>query len=101
MRNAVTHMINGIGISKTSKSRAYIGCSPDFLRNHLEKQFRLGMTWDNHGEVWEVDHIIPLSAWDFKNHPEHIFKASHYSNLQPLFRGENLTKKDRCIGVAS
>ena len=26
---------------------------------YLESQFQNDMNWDNHGLIWEVDHIIP------------------------------------------
>jgi len=65
------------------------GCSPAQLRAHLEAQFRDGMTWQNHGPVWHIDHIFPLAkATDI----EHVKRLCHYTNLQPLLAHENLTK---------
>src|SRR5208282_1473282 len=77
---------------KTSHSYEYIGCSPGFLRNHIESLFQPEMTWNNYGigkGKWSIDHIIPLSWWDLKNHPEHLFIASHWTNLQPMWQPEN------------
>ena len=98
MRNAVRIMLRAANLPKTSRTRQYIGCTPGFLRNHLEEQFLPGMTWENHGNEWEVDHIVPLSWWDIKNHPEHLFEASHWTNLQPMWKKENMYKGDRRAG---
>ncbi len=94
MYGAVHRILRASGVKKTSQSRQYIGCSPGFLRNHLESLFKPGMTWENRGD-WEIDHIIPLSWWDLKNHPEHMFFASHWTNLQPMWKKDNHVKGNR------
>lgn len=85
-------------IKKSKKSLEYLGCTLEELKNHLEKQFyshpNTGeeMTWENHSyEGWHVDHIKPLSTFDLTKEKE-IMKANHYTNLQPLWAEENLTK---------
>jgi|SRR5208282_4091727 len=101
MRHAVNHMLRGTGISKISETRQYIGCSPGFLRNHLESLFESGMNWENFGngkDKWNCDHIIPLEWWNLKNHPEHLFVASHWTNLQPMWQPENQKKGNRYCG---
>lgn len=65
-----------------------IGCAQSVLRQHLEAEFTEGMTWDRYGQ-WEVDHIIPLSA---ARSLDHLIKLCHYTNLQPLWRRDNLAK---------
>jgi len=69
-----------------------VGCSPDELIKRLESQFHLGMTWDNYGLYgWHIDHIKPLASFDLTD--EEQFKAAcHYSNLQPLWAKDNLSK---------
>lgn len=57
---------------------------------HLEKQFKKGMTRDNHG-AWHIDHIKPISSFDLTK-PEEQIKCFHYTNMQPLWAKENLTK---------
>ena len=72
-----------------------IGCSPSELKTYLEKQFKDGMCWENHGLFgWHIDHIIPLSS--AKNDDE-LKKLCHYSNLQPLWAIENIVKRDKII----
>ena len=67
----------------------------DQLKTHLEKLFQPGMTWNNYGSVWEIDHKIPLAVFNFDK-PDHIdFKLCwSLKNLQPLGKTEN-----RCKGA--
>jgi len=48
------------------------------------------MTWENHGE-WHIDHIKPCSLFNLLNEDEQK-KCFHYTNLQPLWASENLSK---------
>ena len=65
------------------------------LRQHLEKQFKNGISWENYGE-WEIDHIIPIKAFNFEKPEDLDFKRCWaLTNLQPLWAGENRAKRDR------
>ena len=68
-----------------------IGCDAIVLKEHLEKQFVDGMSWDNYRE-WETDHIFPLSKSENQNEYE---KNSHYTNLQPLWKKDNRDKSNK------
>ncbi|MDN3721503.1 HNH endonuclease signature motif containing protein [Roseibium salinum] len=46
------------------------------------------MTWAKYGQ-WEVDHIVPLSR--ARTLAEAI-RLCHYTNLQPLWKRENIIK---------
>lgn len=81
-------------IIKNKKTEMVIGCDKEFLKEHLEKQFKDGMSWENYGyEGWHIDHIIPLASAKNK---EEVYELCHYSNLQPLWAKENM-KKNRFI----
>lgn len=69
------------------------------LMKHLESQFRDGMTWENYGPYWHIDHIKPVSHFNFNSKDDLEFKECwSLSNLQPLLRHENLSKGARFIG---
>lgn len=69
------------------------GCSLNELKNHLQKKFKDGMTWENYGE-WHIDHIKPASLFDLSKLEEQK-KAFHYTNLQPLWSEENIKKSNK------
>jgi len=68
----------------------YVGCDVDTLRAHLERQFVDGMTWENQGE-WHIDHVRPCASFNLDNEDER-HKCFHYTNLQPLWGPDNLSK---------
>jgi hypothetical protein len=83
------------GILKSESTLHLLGCSIEFLKQHLEKQFKLGMTWQNYGKGgWEVDHIKQCIKFDLTK-PKEQHKCFHYTNLQPLWLEENRGKNER------
>ena len=70
-----------------------VGYTLGELMHTLEKEFRDGMTWDNHGALWHIDHIIPLARFKYDSPEDPEFKkAWALGNLQPLLVAENLKK---------
>jgi len=95
LRRRLLHALKFQGAKKYIKTLDGIGCTPEFLRNHLESKFKEGMSWDNHGiKGWHVDHIRPCSSFDLSD-PEEQMLVNHYSNLQPLWWWENLSKGNK------
>lgn len=91
-RNRVRAGIKMKGAPKIYSSEDLVGCSWGELRAHLESLFRDGMSWENHSvRGWHIDHIIPCAAFDLTD-PEQQKKCFHYTNLQPLWWHENLSK---------
>jgi len=68
----------------------------EFLWKHLESTFKPGMTKENHGKVWHMDHILPCVSFNL-NDPNEQKKCFHYTNLQALFVHENLSKGSKII----
>ena len=84
-------------LTKTNPSIIYLGCSIEFYKQYLESQFLPEMTWENHGEIWEIDHIIPISSFDLTIE-ENIYIAFNYSNTQPLFKTTEIAESLGYIG---
>jgi len=78
------------GYTKSLPTMMLIGCEIDYLLFHLQSQFTEEMNWDNYGK-WEVDHIRPCSSFDLSK-PEEQLKCFNYTNLQPLWKKDNLIK---------
>ena len=72
-----------------------LGCTIEFLKRYLQKQFRQGMNWKNYGK-WHIDHIKPCASFDLSI-PEEQRKCFNYTNLQPLWAKDNLSKKKESI----
>jgi len=74
-----------------------LGCSIEQLKSHLESKFYnrkdgTAMNWNNYGlKGWHIDHIVPLSKFDLTDRNQFL-QACHYTNLQPLWSEDNLSK---------
>ena len=91
VRTRTWNALRAGGYSKKSSTAVILGCTFEEVKAHLEKQFWPGMTWENSSE-WHVDHIIPLAS--AKTEGETL-RLCHFSNLQPLWGDDNLSKNDR------
>lgn len=97
LRNRIYKALKGQ--TKASSTKRLIGCSVEQLKLYLEKQFISNMTWNNYGK-WHVDHIKPCAKFDLSKVSEQK-KCFHYTNLQPLWAKDNLSKGARMEREAS
>jgi len=89
------------GNIKPAPSEELLGCSSKLLQLWLVFQFKPGMTLENHGNgwngngktQWHIDHIRPLASFDCSIESERR-QACHWTNLQPLWAEDNLSKSD-------
>lgn len=80
---------------KSGKTIELLGCTILEARNHIEKQFKDGMHWENHGNHgWHIDHIKPCSSFDLTKKEEQN-ECFNFKNLQPLWALENLKKGNK------
>lgn len=87
IRQRVSYFIKG----KSKRFSKKLGCNLQQFKDHIESQFKPGMTWENYGQQWELDHKIPLAlAW--KQGEEQFKLACLYTNLQPLWINDHKLK---------
>ncbi len=89
--------------NKSKRSHEYLGCTIEKYRSYIEEQFIEGMTWENHGQgegKWNIDHITPIMYLENGNPPtlEVVTSRLHYSNTQPMWALENISKGNRFVG---
>lgn len=95
LRNRINEYVKKRDFTKRNKTFDIIGCTPQEFREHLEKQFKGGISWDNYGFYgWHIDHIIPLCLATTE---DELYKLCHYTNLQPLWGTENMKKGGKIL----
>lgn len=95
LKNRLRIAIKSQSTIKKGKTFELLGCTGEEAFKYIESLFQKGMSWDNYGE-WHIDHIIPCSLFDLKNSEEQEI-CFHYTNLQPLWSEDNLSKGDKLI----
>jgi hypothetical protein len=95
IRTAIYTALKEGNVNKNSKTFNMLPYDLSELMGHLETQFTSGMSWSNYGE-WHVDHIIPISSFNFNNYEE-FESCWSLSNLQPLWGSENISKNNKII----
>jgi hypothetical protein len=91
VRCRIREFLSQKNLIKKNKTSDIVGCNQTELKFFLETKFKFGMTWDNYGE-WHIDHIVPLSS---ATNEIEIINLCHFTNLQPLWKSENLKKGNK------
>lgn len=94
VRSLISHSFeraNGDGLVKNYSTEDILGCSIEDFRKYIENKFQKGMTLKNYGQ-WHLDHIIPISLATTE---EEVIKLCHYTNFQPLWAYDNMSKGNR------
>jgi hypothetical protein len=95
MRRAVKEAINRIKFNKQARTEEILGADYETVKLHIESKFTEGMTWSNHGLYgWHIDHITPLATATCE---QDIIRLNHYTNLQPLWAKDNLSKGKKIL----
>jgi hypothetical protein len=94
-RTAIYIVLKENKLDKYTNYFNMVGYSAEQLKEHLEKQFKDGMNWENYGE-WHVDHIKPISSFIFETCDDEQFKVCwSLENLQPMWGIENIKKGNK------
>lgn len=63
-----------------------LGYSKEELKNHLQSEFKDGMTFENYGDLWGVTFHIPRRCYTFNKYWDNEFKKCWtLKNLKPDF----------------
>ena len=78
--------------ARYSNWSSYLGYTIDELREHIEKRFTYGMSWENRHD-WHIDHIVPLCAFEIESVDSAEFRACFgLHNLRPVWPDDNRDK---------
>jgi len=93
IRHYLRTNLNKLIKSNKNIKKEKLSYSSDELKLHLEKQFLKGMSWENYGVLWHIDHIIPIDYF-LKNKITEVNIINSLTNLRPLFSIDNLKKSN-------
>jgi hypothetical protein len=79
-------------MSKLAKE--ILGCDRTFFLEHIRVQLSKGLTMENYGKKWHLDHISPIRFYDLADFQQ-VKQCFHYTNYQPLKAKDNMNKSDK------
>jgi len=94
--DAIKRHTAGGKVNKFHSAIDLIGCDIEFYKQHIEQQFKPDMTWENHGILWEIDHIKPCASFNLTD-PNQQKECFHYLNTQPLYYSDNRSKGSKYL----
>jgi hypothetical protein len=74
-----------MGQSPSVEMRKYVGMDYLTLKSYISQRLIKGMTWNNYGSDWIVNHIVPLMCFDLTKEDDCKIAWSFY-NLIPVFK---------------
>lgn len=96
LRKRVWDALNGK--SKSARTLELLDMELPEFRVYIQGQFRPGMTWENYGPAWHIDHVRPCASFDLSDSTQQR-ECFYWSNLQPLFAKENLEKGAKYVSI--
>lgn len=91
VRSRVANALRRRYVIKEVKTIELLGINWEGYVEYLQTKLSDGMTFENFGNVWHIDHIKPLNTFDLRNLDE-AKMAFHWSNTRPMFAHENLSR---------
>jgi hypothetical protein len=68
-----------------------IGIDKQGFINNVNKYLLEGMTKENFGKIWGLDHIVPVDLFDINDEAEKKL-CYNYQNIIPMFNNDNRLK---------
>lgn len=90
-----TRIYNCLLHRKSQSSIEYLGCcGTEYIEwiSNYNPIYNL----DNYGEIWHVDHVIPISTFNMDSKEDQMI-AFNWRNTMPLSKEENLSKNNKII----
>lgn len=78
---------------KSSGITNLLDCDLPYFLKWMEYNFTSDMSWNNHGTLWHVDHVLPCSLYDLTT-PNDQSECFHWSNMRPLHASKNNIKNN-------
>lgn len=98
--------VNKIYISKPENKERHKAYQQTERYKKGRREYNKAMTWENYGRIenvrcWHLDHKVP--AFYKENEDDEItmniiIKRSHYTNFQPMWEDENISKGNKYMG---
>jgi len=75
----------------TNRTEQLIGLNMQTYLDWLSYNFEENVCFANYGEVWQIDLVIPASAYDLTN-DEQVLACFNWKNIRPCLKSQNLAK---------
>ena len=72
-----------------------LGLPETAFRAWIEMKFLPGMSWDNYGLAWQLDHFVPFFLAARDPSPAAAARVVHYTNVRPLSPSANAARSRR------
>jgi hypothetical protein len=92
MRSRLSESLRGKPLSQTTQR--LIGIDFDIFTKWIEFQLEEGMTMENYGSGWHLDHVLPISSFNLLDEEE-LIKAMNWMNIRPLPPLKNAQKSNK------
>ena len=86
--------------SPCSAYAPYFGLDIENMRRWFEYQFQGDSGWDNFGKMWQFDHIIPVTYFDFSNE-EDLKLCWNFTNIRVEHFPKNNNRGNRLDVLAA
>ena len=96
MCNISSRITKMLKSNKSTSTLKLVGCNVGDFRVWLEYQFDSKMSWNNYGDYWHIDHVIPCNYFNLTIEDEQL-KCFHWTNCRPLEKTKNIIKSDKYI----
>ena len=96
-KRAIRGRIYNSLIRKTKHTIEYLGCTTAEYLQWISDNAN-DFTMENHGELWHIDHVIPLARFNLQDNAEQLL-AFNWRNTMALSKKENLSKNNKINNV--